>query len=254
MTPIMSLSLWLLLGGAGPAVIPATPLDPGHAFVEANNRYDAGDYATAAGLLEKLVLMGVQNGHVYYNLGNSQLRAGRIGKAIAAYIAARGLAPRDSDVRANLEFARKLTKDALTPASANPVVRTLFFWHYSLSQRELLWILVLVNLGLFATIGALTYRRDSEILRWLVAGLLLLVVAVGASTAIRSVAPTRVAVVVEREVDVHSGTHRDTVVRFKLHEGTEATVTDTQPGWVRLELPDDKQGWVAADEVALVEW
>ena len=254
MAPGMSLCLWVVLSGAGLDATPLTTVDPGHTFVEANNRYDAGEYAVASDLLRQLVASGIQNGHVCYNLGNSELRAGRVGKAITAYLAARGLLPRDSDIRANLEFARKLTKDALAPPSPNPVVRTLFFWHYSLSQRELLWLLVLINLGVFAALTVLLYRRDSEVLRWSVAALLLLLVAIGASAAIRTVAPTRVAVVLEREVDVHSGTHRDTVVRFKLHEGTEATVTDSQAGWVRIELPEDKQGWVADDEISVVEW
>ena len=235
-------------------IAPAPVVEPGHLFVEANNRYNAGEYLAAVALFEELIAAGGASGHVYYNLGNSQLRAGRVGKAIAAYLEAKAELPRDSDVRANLEFARKLTKDALAPPSVSPVVRTLFFWHYSLSGRELAWLLLALNLAFWTALALLSWRRESEVNRWSVVGLLLLVIAVGASVGIRSVAPNRVAVVLEREIDVHSGTHADTVVRFKLHEGTEAVVTGHEPGWVRIELPEDKQGWVLADEVVVVEW
>jgi hypothetical protein len=253
-TPLLPLIAAMTLGVVPVAAGPALVEEPGRLFVEANNRYDSGDYIAASELFERLVHAGAASGHVYYNLGNSQLRAGRVGKAIAAYLAARGELPRDSDVRANLEYARKLTKDALAPPGTSPVVRTLFFWHYSASSRELAWLLLAFNLAFWTALAFMTRRRDSELLRWSVVALLLLVLAVGASVAVRAVAPNRLAVVLEREVDVHSGTHRDTVVRFKLHEGTEAIVTDHEPGWIRIELADDKQGWVAADEVAVVEW
>ena len=253
-TSLLILAVASALGADAAQTPSGAPADPGHLFVEANNRYDAGDYAGAAQLFDELVKRGLGSGHVDYNLGNSQLRAGRIGRAIAAYLAAKAELPRDSDVRANLEFARKLTKDALTPPGPNPVVHTLFFWHYSVSAHELGWLLVLLNLAFWTALALLSWRRESEVLRWTVVALLLLVIAVGTSVAVRTVSPNRLAVILEREVDVHSGTHADTVVRFKLHEGTEAMVTDREPGWVRIELADDKQGWVEANEVAVVEW
>ncbi|MEE8410323.1 MAG: hypothetical protein V3T05_12000 [Myxococcota bacterium] len=51
---------------------------------------------------------------------------------------------------------------------------------------------------------------------------------------------------------MHSGTSADTVVRFKLHEGTEARVVDIEEDWVHIALPDSEQGWVASDGVAVL--
>ncbi|MBI5507127.1 MAG: hypothetical protein HY903_00110 [Deltaproteobacteria bacterium] len=246
--------LALALGAQAPAVDLDTGSDPEKILIAANNRYDSADFAGAAALYHRLVALGVDNGHVYYNLGNASLRAGQLGHAVAAYLMARGRMPRDSDVRANLEFARRATKDALLPPAPSPVWRTLFFWHYSLSRAELLWLACGANLLLWALLALRLVRRTSDVLGWLVATAAVLFVAVGASTAIRFVSPTTVAVVLAPEVDVHSGTSHDSVVRFKLHAGTEAWVTGREQGWVRLQLPEDKQGWVEDGEVAVASW
>jgi hypothetical protein len=217
--------------------------------LRANEAYDAGDYVVAAGLYDQLIARGVANGHVYYNRGNALLRSGRLGAAIASYLEARALAPRSSDVRANLEFARKAAKDAIAPQEPAAALRTLFFWHYSLSRRELYLLLLLVNLALWTTLAVHRLRRESELLRWASVLLAVVLLAVGTSAAVRTLAPREVAVVAHHEVEVRSGTSVDTVVRFKLHEGTEARVIEREPGFVRLRLSDGKEGWVASGDV-----
>ena len=75
-------------------------------FDNANKLYEQGKFAEAAALYEKLL----QSGHVadalYFNMGNAFFKGGQIGRAIAAYVQAQRIAPRDPDVRANLQFAR----------------------------------------------------------------------------------------------------------------------------------------------------
>src|SRR5208337_1310891 len=43
---------------------------------------------------------------LYFNLGNACFKAGTLGRALAAYRQAEALAPRDPDLRANIQFAR----------------------------------------------------------------------------------------------------------------------------------------------------
>jgi hypothetical protein len=242
----MTLATLLLLAAGAVADTPEQLL------FEANSAYDAGDYVTAAAKYEALVATEINNGYVYYNLGNALLRQGRLGHAIATYRKARSLQPRDSDIRANLAYARDATKDALKPHDPSAVLRTLFFWHFSLSERELLLLLVIINLVFWGALAVHQARRSSELLRWAVVLLFLVVLVTGTSFAVRTVRPDRIAVINNYEVDVRSGISRDTVVRFKLHEGTEAEALDVEGDWVRIALPDGKQGWVERSEVLLV--
>jgi SH3-like domain-containing protein len=62
-----------------------------------------------------------------------------------------------------------------------------------------------------------------------------------------------VAVVVPREVDVRSGLRDDTVLRFKLHAGSEVVVREERDGWLRIALPDGEQGWIEAAAAEVVE-
>lgn len=253
-----SLIALLCLGTAAPA-LGAEELqarqnqEPEEILVAANTAYGNSEYERAAELYEQLINDGADNGHLYYNLGNAYLRAGHVGRAIAAYRAGQHRMPRNQDLAANLAFARSLTKDALAPAEVSPVLRTLFAWHYGTSMRELLTVTLVVNLLFWGTLAALLFRRESEILRWAVVGLFLILLSVGLSAAVRIVAPRRIAVVQAPEIEVRSGTNRDTVVRFKLHEGAEANVLDLDGEWARISLPNGEQGWVESDLVALVD-
>jgi len=239
--------------GGGPNVsLELGDRDAGELFVEANRGYESGEYGRAIEAYRTLIASGLADGAVHYNLGNALLRDGSLGAAIAAYRRAKMLLPRDADLDANLRFARASARDALEPPAPGAVRRTLFFWHYSLSASETIRLAVLANLILFGALSLLLRRRSSEPLRWIavVAGVVLL--ALLGSLLCRWALPLRVAVVLPAEVEAFSGTGADTVVRFRLHAGTEVRVVETTGDWVRIVLPDGEQGWIERDGVELV--
>ncbi|MEE2775760.1 MAG: tetratricopeptide repeat protein, partial [Acidobacteriota bacterium] len=128
--------VWLLL--FQPVDVAGVALDPTEAFVRGNTAYESGDYAAAAEAYLRLVEAVDDAGWaVYYNLGNSQLRRGDLGAGIASYLRARRRAPRNQDVVANLAYARRSAKDAISPPEPSAIVRTAFFWHYAFAPDEL---------------------------------------------------------------------------------------------------------------------
>lgn len=241
---------------SGPAPAAGAPAasHPGELFVHANSAYESGDYPRAIELYRELLERGHDNGHLHYNLGNAYLRNGELGRAVASYRESLADLPRNQDVAANLSFARRSTKDALTPPSPSPWLRTLVPWHYELSRRELTWTVLALNLLFWCTLAGLLFRRRWTGLSWAALGLLVLLLATGSSLVVRHLWPTRVAVVLPQEIDAVSGPGSDAVVRFKLHAGTEVEVEGEREGWVRIALPDGQQGWVAQDQVAVVRW
>ena len=262
----IALVLWMALAAAGavaqepvagdspPLRLGAEqPLSPPELFLEANAAYESGAYAAAVELYRALADRGVDSGHLHYNLGNAYLRNGELGRAIASYRRGWLRLPRDEDVRANLEFARKTTQDALAPPGPSPITSTLFFWHYGLSLRELERAALILNLLFWVILALRLVRRDSEVLRWSTFVILVPLIAVVASLSIRLVDPPRVAVVVPQEISAQSGPGGDAVVRFKLHAGTEVELRGRRDGWLRIALPDGQQGWIEAQHAEIVE-
>ena len=226
---------------------------PGETFINANTAYEAGRFEEAINLYRRLQEGGFENGHLHYNLGNAYLRNGELGQAVASFRRSLIFRPRDQDVRANLEFARKSARDAIAPPEPGAVARTLFFWHYGLSRSELGILVVVLNLVLWAVLILRIYRRASETLRWVFIGLLLLLLTTGTSLAVHYLWPQRVAVVVPQEVDVRSATNAAAVVLFKLHAGTEVRVVDRRESALRIALPEKGQGgWIEAQHVEVV--
>ena len=100
-----------LLALAGGVFAQAPP--PGELMAEANGRYERGEYAEAAHMYEALIDRGYRDTAVYYNLGNTHLESGDLGRAVLNYLRAEEQSPRDPDILANLELARSRTVDQI---------------------------------------------------------------------------------------------------------------------------------------------
>ena len=242
-------SFLLVIGLGGEAMAQ----EPAELFVDANQAYEQGDYSQAIAGYEQLLTQGTAGSGVHYNLGNAYLRNGELGRAIAQLRRSRNLSPRDGDIRANLAFARQTTRDANAPPEPSPVLSTLLFWHYGLSRAELAATLVVVNILFWGVAAVRLYRRDSEVLRWVSIGLLVLLVAVAGSVAAHRWIDRPVAVIVPQEIDTFAAPDSDSVVRFKLHAGTEVPIKDAREGWWRIALPDGQQAWIERQWTEVVD-
>ena len=221
-------------------------------FVKANTAYEAQKYADAITLYRSLIENGYTSGSLYYNLGNAELRAGSLGRSITAYRRAEALLPRDGDLAANLKYARDSTKDDLG-SYAKPITETIFFWHKGLGMSELALGVLMANALWWLLLVTRLYIRESEFLLWASRICLVVLIGLGSSLLIRAATPEQIAIVQPAEVAIYSGTSHQSTVLFKLHEGSELKVVEATPDWVRVSLPDQKQGWLPTTDVSLVE-
>lgn len=255
MRPLVLL-LAALAPAAAAAAAPAGGLldrQPAELWLEAKSAYEAGEYGRAVELYGRLEEAGLDGGRLHYNLGNAHLRSGELGRAIASYLRSRARMPRDEDLAANLDFARRSVKDAIAPPEPSPLVATLLFWHFSLSSSELAWLAGLINLLLWSALALRLYRpaaSGATGAAWVLAVLLLVV---GGSLAWRLIRPTRIAVVLPPEVPAYTAPDTDSVVRFKLHAGSELRLRSRRDGWLRIALPGGEQGWIQSDWAEVVE-
>jgi len=248
--PLLLFCFGILSPGTAPANSPA------ETFVQANQAYENGDPQTATRLYESLTvaaspLSGAGSAQVHYNLGNAYLRQEQLGKAIASYLRSLKENPINEDLLANLHYARSHTTDDVTPRAPGPVVRTLFFWHFILGHRTIIHLFLVVNLIFWGLLTARLYFQKEGLLwgRHLALAVLL---ALGGSIMVRVFNPQKVGVVQPKVASVYAGQSPKSVIRFKLHEGTEVEVVAEEDSWVRISLPDQKQGWIPLSDVAII--
>ena len=79
-------------------------------FLSAVADYRAGAYERAARGFASIADSGVVNAALFYNLANSYLKSGDLGRAILWYERALELSPRDPDLKFNHAAAKKFTR------------------------------------------------------------------------------------------------------------------------------------------------
>lgn len=202
---------------------------------------------------QAVVDAGVENGGLHYNLGNTHLRLGDIGAAIAQYRRAERLIPGDEQLRANLRFARKLCRDQIRSGGERTLLQTVFFWHYRLALRTRLqlalgtygafWLIMLLRAILPRV--RLTYPAIVSLVVWVTLGVS---VAVGWPSS-----EVAEGVLTGQEVIVRKGNGDGYDPQFKqpLHQGVEFSVLEQRREWVHIELADGKSGWIKRADAEL---
>jgi tetratricopeptide (TPR) repeat protein len=218
-------------------------------FDAANKLYEQANYDAAAAAYEKLLASGQVSAPLYFNLGNACFKAGRIGRAVAAYRQAELLAPRDPDVRANLQFARNQVQGPTIPPSR------LQTWLGRLTADEWTWLAVAAVWPLLLLLAFLQWRpglkrslRSTVFL--LAATSLALAACLG--TVLLQKRYTRSAIVNARDVLVRQGTLDISPSVFTAHDGAELRVLDQKDEWLEVCSDSRHVGWLRRDEVILV--
>jgi tetratricopeptide (TPR) repeat protein len=247
----------LFLSFGSPRTLAQTPTGPIEAMLAANRNYEAGQFDEAIAAYEAIVAAGISNSNVYYNLGNAYFKQGNLGRAILNYRRAYRLDPRDRDITFNLEIARAQTVDQLRVTEEGILadwVQIAEEW-LTLSEAGILALVLWVLICVLAILGiqVARLRRFSRISIAILA--IFLVIGV-MSIANRFYAEQRFppAVIVAQEVDVTSGpgTSEQYLVEFGLHAGAEVRIQESRPGWNRISLSGDLQGWVPNEAIELV--
>ena len=213
-------------------------------IARANELYANNSYQEAAKVYESISQAGLKNGYLYYNLGNTYIRLGKIGSAILNYIRAQKLIPRDENLQANLNFAIQQTRDKI-PLPEQSTLSTLFFWVSDLSLSENLKIAFLVNVFFWSALIAWFYFRSKtfKLIRNISFYMLLLAII---SVTVKSHLETgyKTGVVIANKVSVKSGLDSSNTTLFELHEGAFVKITEERNNWVEIRLNQKQKGWV----------
>ena len=190
---------------------------------------------------------GIENGKLFYNLGNVYFRLGDLGKAVLNYRRAEKWIPHDANLQQNLGFARSRCTDSIEAKPQARLFQTLFFWHYDTGffTRTLLF-LVFFN-GIWVCAGVYLFRRAAG-LRLAMAAFAVLSLLFAGSLAVNAYQESRwpAGVILAEEVTTRKGDSTTFEPAFKapLHAGTEFTLLEKRAGWYHIELPDGQRCWI----------
>ena len=190
---------------------------------------------------------GVENGRLYYNIGNCYFKLGDLGRAILSYKRASLYIPGDENLKQNLEYARSRRTDRIDVEERERIFKTLFFLHYDVPLRIRLQIFAVAFAAIWI-VGLLILLLDLRILRTLliaaivVSALFLFSIVAEGIGAVRN--PE--GVITAREIIARKGDADTYQPSFTepLHAGTEFKVLETRPEWMHIELGDGSRGWI----------
>ncbi|MCP4404880.1 MAG: tetratricopeptide repeat protein [bacterium] len=243
--------LWLfvlLSGLAAPLSVKADapPLPAEELFRQGNNFYQESRYQEAISSYEQILANGLENGYVYYNLGNVLLKEQRIGEAILQYERAKRLLPRDEDVAFNLNYARALTLDKMD-AEGGKLSQALAAARNYFTPNEValtLWI----GYGLLSSsIVAFMFVPRRWKLRLLYLALPAALLLLGASLLLylqSSYIQHDEAILLVQQVSAKTGPGEGYSDVFEIHEGAKVRIQREKLDWVEVKLPNKVIGWI----------
>ncbi len=241
----------VLISGAGISQNPRAVID------SANAAYTDGEYREALLLYDSVYQMGYESSALYYNLGNSYFKTDDIANAILFYERALKLAPRDEDIKGNLEMARQLTLDKIDKV---PVLfyerwwnnlRNLFTmdgWAYIFVISFVAFLILLAVFLLSKAIGLKKISFYSAMVVFLVAALSLIFAIKQENHLIKA----SDAIVFKPSVTVKASPDEESVNLFVIHEGTKVYILDKLGDWYEVRIDNGSVGWIPKETVEVI--
>lgn len=207
-----------------------------------NEALASGDLEAADTAIRGIIGDGARTSDVYYNLGNLRYRQDRLPEAVLAWRCASALAPRDPDVKANLDVARRKLPDRY---DVEPITPAWAPWQRALTPGEGEWIGAALAGGalLGLVFGGARARGPSGLALGLGAW-----VYAGACVAAAELPIGVLQAPATATSDLGGGS-----ALFTLSAGAEVQVVDEGGGQLLVALPDGRRGWVMSGGVALAD-
>jgi tetratricopeptide (TPR) repeat protein len=253
--------LWLLIGSIAlfsamvyPQSDRSTALDDAVRLAE--SAYTSGDYADAAQFFEAAAAL-IDNANavppeLYYNLASAYFEADNLGLALVNALRAQRVLPRDAELARMLALIRALRVDVLGDETAL-IDNIAGVTSSLLTAKELTlmtFVLWCVSFGLLVVrLLRPSFRRlNAAVAMMSVIALAALVLLLG-RWYVETYRPA--AVVTAFTTESLSGPGEDYVPLFTLYNAAEGRILENRGGYLRLLLPDGRQGWLPAEDVTV---
>lgn len=223
---------------------------------EAEKLYEEEQFASASAKYMEIINDGYESSALYYNLGNTYYRLGKLGPSILYYRRAQKLSPQDAEIAENLSYCRTLVVDESAPEA-----RMMNSWLAELPWKFGFFEMCAAACGLFflaIILFCVTVYSDSLTLKNLSrrAGWLFIVfwMIVSSTIAYRidSEKKSPSGVILSSRVEALAGPGESYSPVFILHEGAEVQIRKTKDQWYQISYPSVGAGWVRESDLGKI--
>ena len=237
--------------------VPVGKATPDALWDRANTAYLNGDYHAATSIYEEILSRGLSSMKLYYNLGNSCFKEGRLGEAILYYNRALRLAPGNDDIRYNLRVAESRTKDSIEEIPEFFLTGWLRTLRHAMSCTawsifSLVALAAALGLFLLYLLARRLSLRKTGFYGTMIAVLLCIATTWCAAGERREMLDDTQAVVMSLSTAVKSSPDKSATDLFVLHEGTRVEITNRLEGWCEITIADGKKGWLESKNIETI--
>jgi tetratricopeptide (TPR) repeat protein len=215
----------------------------------AENSFKKGDFLKTIEIYESLIqIEEVEDPYVYYNLSNAYYRAGNIGKAILNIEKASKIAPRDKDIKENMQF---LHVEAGQEREQN--IQEILLKHFSLNEITIASSIFIILFLLFFSLFLL--KRKSSVKRIVILFIYFLIICL-TLFALKSCDEFSVkkAVVLSSSI-IRSGPGENNPEIFRIAEGKVVNIISESENWININVHSKSKrfsGWVEAKNLGSI--
>jgi tetratricopeptide (TPR) repeat protein len=215
-------------------------------FEAANLLYEKGQFEPAAAAYEQMLADGVRSAGLLFNAGNAWFKSGQTGRAVAYWLQAEALDPRNDRIQINLRFAREAVTGGMVPVPLWPAqLKVLTLGEWAAIFLAAGWVFFgLLALGAWRPAWRGRIRVPAVISGLALAGTLTLLI-----ITVRDRADSILAVVVVKEAVVRFGPLAESQSAFVARDGAEFRVTDRKDAWLKVEDALGREGWLPGNQV-----
>lgn len=219
------------------------------AFDKGNELYKNDKFAEAIKEYESILRTQNHSAEVYFNLGNSYYKLNQVAPSIYNYEKALQLNPGYEDAKNNLKFAQNMTIDEIKPVEKIGFGRTIENFTSMHSYDE--WAKITVGFSIVFLLFFIAYYFSSKTLlkRIFFVGMFLILIGliISVSSAISEKSRfdnDKPAIIFAERIEVKSESNETSKDAFILHEGTKVQVIEAKKDWRKIQLADERIGWV----------
>lgn len=211
-------------------------------------------YEKALVRFEKLVKDGVENGQLFYNIGNTYFRLNDLGRAILNYRRAQQYMPDDENLRQNLAFARSRQMDKIELDQDEQIIKTLLFWHFDLSFQVRLICFAVLNTLFWGLLGLRYYKKEAAPGPAVIFSLIFALLFGGSVLHAKTIGVKPGGVLTAPEVTARKGDGLAYSPSFQapLHAGLDFKLVEERGDWLHIELTDGRTCWVPKASAELI--
>lgn len=222
-------------------------------FSQGVDAYKKGDYAQAIENFEGIIKGKRESVSIYFNLGNSYFRSGKLGKSILNYERALKLMPRDSDLNFNYQYAINRVKQVEQDQSKSMIIKIAEQQTRYYTVGELVFVMtsLIILIGAFF-LSSLYISQLKSAARTIMIFLTIVEIVLIASLMIK-IGQAKNAAILLQDAQAKFEPRTDATTHYEIFEGSSVKVVGLESDWVKIKRFDGKLGWIPKSTVEEID-